>query len=55
MATPVVAETHGVVAAGVPDPVSCVVDPAQTVNVPVIVGNALTVMVAIALHPSLFV
>jgi hypothetical protein len=55
VATPVVAETHGLVAAGVPDPVNCVVDPAQTFRVPVIVGKALTVTVAVVLHPLLFV
>ena len=43
VATPVVADTHGFEFAGVPDPVSCVVNPAQTESVPVIVGSALTV------------
>ena len=43
MATPVEADTHAFEFAGVPDPVSCVVDPAQTESVPVIVGSALTV------------
>ena len=42
VATPVVADTHGFEFAGVPDPVSCVVNPAQTESVPVIVGRALT-------------
>ena len=53
VATVVVADTHGVVAAAVPDPVSCVVDPTQTVSVPVIVGITLTVTAAVALllHP----
>ena len=43
VATPVEADTHAFEFAGVPDPVSCVVDPAQTESVPVIVGSALTV------------
>jgi hypothetical protein len=55
VATPVVAEIHGLVTAGVPEPVNCVVDPAQTLSVPVTVGNALTVTVAVMLHPLLLV
>ena len=47
VATAGVADTHGLDAAGVPDPVSCVVDPTHTLNVPVIVGRALTVTVAV--------
>ena len=47
VATEVVADTHGLDAAGVPDPVNCVVKPAHTLNVPVIVGNAFTVTVAV--------
>ena len=43
VATPVEADTHAFVFAGVPEPVSCVVNPAQTIKVPVIVGSALTV------------
>ena len=46
VATPVEAETHGFDEAAVPDPVSCLVDPAQTLKVPLIVGNTLTVTVA---------
>ena len=42
VATPVEADTHAFEFAGVPDPVSCVVNPAQTESVPVIVGRALT-------------
>jgi len=38
VATAGVAETHGFTAAGVPDPVNVIVDPSQTVKVPVIVG-----------------
>lgn len=50
-----VAETHGFTAAGVPEPVKVVVDPVQTVNVPVMVGKAFTVTVAVMLHPVLLV
>ena len=55
VATAGVADTHGLDAAGVPDPVNCVVDPIHTLNVPVIVGKAFTVTVAVILHPLLFV
>ena len=55
VATPVVADTHGLEAAAVADPVSWVVDPAQTLNVPTIVGRALTVTVAVIIQPLLFV
>jgi hypothetical protein len=55
VATPGVAEIHGFTAAGVPDPVNVVVAPTQTVNVPVMVGSALTVTVAVLLQPLLFV
>ena len=43
VATPVVADTHAFEFAGVPDPVSWVVNPAQTVKAPVIIGSTLTV------------
>jgi hypothetical protein len=55
VATPGVPETQGFVAAAVPDPVKLVVAPTQTVNVPVIVGFGLTVTVAVAVQPVLFV
>ena len=55
VATLVVPETHGLAAAGVPEPVNCVVAPTQTVKVPPTVGAALTVTVAVAGHPLLFV
>ena len=55
VATVVVAEVHGVVAFAVPDPVSWVVEPAQTFKVPVIVGKAFTVTVAVWMQPLLFV
>jgi hypothetical protein len=47
VATAVVEDVHGFEPAGVPDPANGVVDPAQTLNVPVIVGNAFTVTVAV--------
>ncbi len=55
VATPVLEDVHGFAAAGVPDPVNVVVDPTQTVSVPVTVGCALTVIVTVLLHPLLFV
>ena len=55
VATPVLDDVHGLTAAGVPDPVSVVVDPAQTFNIPVIVGCALTVTVVVLEHPLLLV
>src|SRR4030095_2410528 len=55
VATPGDADTHGLVAAGVPDPVSCVVCPIHTVSVPVIVGSGFTVTVAVTVHPPLLV
>jgi hypothetical protein len=39
-------EIHGFMALAVAEPVSCEVNPAQALNVPVTVGNALTVKVA---------
>jgi hypothetical protein len=47
-------ELHGVVASGVPEPVNVVVNPAHTDSVPEIVGKALTVTVAVMVHPLLF-
>ena len=38
VATPVLDDVHGLAAAGVPDPVNVVVDPVQTVSVPVMAG-----------------
>ena len=55
VATPVEEETQGFDEAAVADPVNCVVDPAQTLNVPPIVGKAFTVTVTVMLHPLLFV
>jgi len=55
VATAGVADTHGFTAAGVPEPVNVVVEPIQTVNVPVIVGKGFTVTVAVMLQPLLSV
>ena len=55
VATAVLEEVHGLTAAGVPDPVSVVVDPLQTVSDPPIVGWLFTVMVTVLLQPLLFV
>jgi drug/metabolite transporter (DMT)-like permease len=51
VATAVLDETHGLTAAAVALPVSCVVRPTQTDNVPVIVGNGLTVTSAVCWQP----
>ncbi len=48
-------ETHGLEVAAVGEPVNWVVKPEQTVNVPVIVGSAFTVTVAVAVQPLLLV
>ena len=48
-------EVHGLDPAGVPEPVSEVVEPEHTLSVPDIVGVLLTVTVAWALHPLLVV
>ena len=55
VATPVFDDVHGVAAAGVPEPVSVVVDPTHTLNVPDIVGCALTVIVMVIEQPLLLV
>jgi len=55
VATPGVADTHGFTAAGTPEPVKFVVAPTQAVNVPVIVGRAFIVTVAVILQPLLLV
>jgi hypothetical protein len=55
VATEVVADVHGLTAAGVPEPVNVIVDPSQTLSVPVIAGCASTVTVTVLLHPLLFV
>ena len=55
VATPVFEDVHGLTAAGVPDPVNVVVEPTQTVSVPVIVGCELTVIVTVLEQPLLLV
>ena len=55
VATPVEEETQGFDEAAVADPVNCVVDPAQTLSVPVSVGKTFTVTVAVIIQPLLFV
>ncbi|MBK9459744.1 MAG: hypothetical protein IPN94_09990 [Sphingobacteriales bacterium] len=47
VATLVEADAQGVVASGVPEPIKVVVAPIQALNVPVIVGKALIVTVAV--------
>jgi hypothetical protein len=51
VATAVLLLDHGVVVAAVAVPVKVVVPPTHTFNVPVIVGNGLTVNVVVAWHP----
>ncbi len=55
VATDVFDETHGFVVAGDADPVNCDVAFTQADNVPVIVGNAFTVNVAVTIQPLLLV
>ncbi len=47
VAIPVADETHALLTAALPDPVNCVVLPSQTASVPVMVGSAFTVTVAV--------
>ncbi len=51
VATAVFDETQALVVVGVAEPVNCVCNPEHTVNVPVIVGKALTVTSAVITHP----
>ena len=55
VATAVLEEVQGVVAAGVPDPFRVMVAPIHTAVGPVIVGLALTVIVVVVEHPLLLV
>jgi hypothetical protein len=55
VATPVFDDVHGLAAAGVPDPVNVIVAPSQTAVGPVMVGSAVTVTVAVLVHPLLLV
>ena len=54
VATDVLEDTHGFTAAGVPDPVSCVVNPTQPLSEPVIVGNGFITTVVVAVDEQLF-
>ena len=53
VATAVVAETQGLLALAVPEPVKVIVLPTFTVVAPVIVGNAM-VTVAVVVQPFVF-
>ena len=55
VATAVFDEVHGFTAAGVPEPVSVVVEFRQRVSVPLIVGSGLMVTVTVLLQPLLVV
>ena len=55
VATAVLDDVHGLTAAGVPEPVSVIVEDLQTAVGPVMVGCALTVIVAVFEHPLLLV
>ncbi len=55
VAIAILEEVHGVVVAGVADPVNWVVKPWQIVALPVIVGKVLTVTTWVIKHPLEFV
>ena len=55
VATDVLDDIQALVVAAVGEPVSWVVKPAHTLNVPVIVGSAFTVTVAVITQPLLLV
>ena len=55
VATAVFEETQGFTAAAVAEPVSVVVKPTQADRVPVMVGLAFTVTVAVLTHPLVLV
>jgi len=54
VATAVLDEVHGVVASAVAEPVSVDVCPTQATSVPLIVGSALTVKLAVLIQPLEF-
>jgi hypothetical protein len=54
VATAGVLDVQGVVASAVALPIKAVVLPIQTASVPVIIGNGLTVTVAVCTHPFVF-
>ena len=47
VATAAVAETHALLAAAVPEPISCVVKPTHADNVPVILGGVQSICLEI--------
>jgi hypothetical protein len=51
VATAVLEETQAFVNAAVPEPVKVVFEPTQAASVPIIVGLALIIMLAVTLHP----
>jgi hypothetical protein len=55
VAIPVLEDAHGVVPCAVADPVKVEVDPIQADKVPLIVGKAFTVNVAVFVQPSVFI
>ena len=55
VATVGVADAHGVVACAVAEPASVIVEPAQTVDAPVIVGFGFTVIVCVCVQPFVFI
>jgi len=54
VATAVLDDVHGVVASAVAEPVKVEVSPTQALKVPLIVGNAFTVKVAVMIQPLEF-
>ena len=55
VATAGVADTHGLTAAGVPDPVQVVLAATATLAAPVMVGSAFTLTVAVIVQPLVLV
>ena len=55
VAAAILLEAHGVVTLADPEPVSWVVEPAQTESIPERVGGVLTVIVAVLIHPLVLV
>jgi hypothetical protein len=51
VATEVLEEVQAFEVAAVPEPVNCVVEPAHTLSVPLIVGRGFTVIVVVAEQP----
>ena len=55
VATTVLEDVHGFIAAAVAVPDNCDVNPTHALNVPLITGIVFTVNVAVTKHPLLFV